>query len=485
MAGRSPELDGSGCRGRSGGRNGQDLGRPGPRARNAILHATCLLDDDAASNVVLMTATPHASDRPALEERAEVAVIGGGVVGVCAALALAERGRRVILLEKGRVAGEQSSRNWGWIRAQGRALEELPLMLEAAGLWRRFAAEAGEIGYRAEGSTYLAQTEAELSARADWLEAARAFQLDTRLLSRAEVGGLLGRADGRFAGALHTPSDAHAEPALAVPALAALARSKGARIEEGCAVRALLREGGRVRGVVTERGVVRADAVILAGGIWSRPLMENEGSGLAQLAIRSSVLRTGPAPRVPGVFGAPAASIRPRADGGYTVARSGAAGFEIVPAAFGHFRAFWPILRDRWRILRLSAGRSFFGPLGRRCWAADEASPFEAVRVMDPAPDERLLARVMEDVRGLYPALAEARPVASWAGMIDVTPDELPVIGEAPGLPGLVLATGLSGHGFGIGPGAGLLAAQIATGDRPVVDPAPFAPARLMGRAAA
>ena len=282
-----------------------------------------------------MTATPHASDRPALEERAEVAVIGGGVVGVCAALALAERGRRVILLEKGRVAGEQSSRNWGWIRAQGRALEELPLMLEAAGLWRRFAAEAGEIGYRAEGSTYLAQTEAELSARADWLEAARAFQLDTRLLSRAEVGGLLGRADGRFAGALHTPSDAHAEPALAVPALAALARSKGARIEEGYAVRALLREGGRVRGVVTERGVVRADAVILAGGIWSRPLMENEGSGLAQLAIRSSVLRTGPAPRVPGVFGAPAASIRPRADGGYTVARSGAAGFEIVPAAFG------------------------------------------------------------------------------------------------------------------------------------------------------
>jgi glycine/D-amino acid oxidase-like deaminating enzyme len=67
--------------------------------------------------------------------------------------------------------------------------------------------------------------------------------------------------------------------------------------------------------------------------------------------------------------------------------------------------------------------------------------------------------------------------------MIDVPPDELPVIGEA--APGLVLATGLSGHGFGLGPGVGLLAAQIATGAEPVVDPAPFAPARFERRAAA
>ena len=415
----------------------------------------------------------------------DVAVIGGGVVGVCAALFLAERGLSVLLFEKGRIAGEQSSRNWGWIRKQGRAPEELPLMIEASDLWRRLAAETGGIGHRAEGSTYLAETEDDLARHAAWMEDARTFQLDTRLLSSAEADALTGRDDRRFAGALHTPSDAFAEPGLAVPAVAHLARERGARLEEGCAVRGLLREGGRVRGVVTERGTVRAGAVILAGGVWSRPLLENEGSGLAQLAVRASVLRTGPAPRVAGVFGARSASIRPRADGGYTVARSGAAGFELVPAAFAHLRAFWPLLREQWRIVRPSAGRSFLGPLGRRRWGLDEPSPMESVRVMDPAPDERLLADVMEGARRTYPALREARPVASWAGMIDVTPDELPVIGEAPGLPGLTLATGLSGHGFGLGPGAGLLAAQIATGAPTVVDPAPFSPRRLDRRAAA
>ena len=415
----------------------------------------------------------------------DVAVIGGGVVGVSAAFFLAERGVSVALLEKGRVAGEQSSRNWGWIRKQGRAAEELPLMIEASDLWRRLAAEVGGIGYRTEGSTYLAETEADLARHVAWLKGARAYQLDTRVLSPADADALTGRDDRRFAGALHTPSDAFAEPGLAVPAVARLARERGARIEEGCAVRGLLREGGRVAGVVTERGTVRAGAVILAGGVWSRPFLENEGTGLAQLAIRSSVLRTGPAPRVAGVFGTRAASVRPRADGGYTVARSGAAGFEIVPAAFRHLEAFWPLVRAQWRIVKLSAGRSFFGPLGRRRWGLDGPSPMEVVRVMDPAPDERLLADVMEGARRTYPALAEARPVASWAGMIDVTPDELPVIGEAPGLLGLTLATGLSGHGFGLGPGAGLLAAQIATGERPVVDPAPFSPWRLERRAAA
>ena len=424
-----------------------------------------------------MSSAVPAPVRPAAEERTDVAVVGGGVVGVCAALFLAERGLAVTLLEKGRVAGEQSSRNWGWIRKQGRAVEELPLMIEASDLWRRLAAEAGDIGHRQGGCTYLAETEADLARHAAWLEGARAFQLDTRLLGPAEADALTGRSDRRFAGAMRTPSDAHAEPGLAVPAVARLARARGAHIEEGCAVRGLLREGGRVRGVVTERGTIRADAVVLAGGVWSRVLLENEGLDLPQLAVRSSVLRTSAAPRMEGVFGAATASVRPRADGGYTVARSGVAGFEVVPAALRHLRAFWPLVREQWRILRLSVGPSFFGPLGRRRWALDEPSPFEAVRVMDPAPDARLLGDVLEGARRLYPALAEARAVQSWAGMIDVTPDELPVIGHA--LPGLVVATGLSGHGFGLGPGAGLLAAQLATGERPVVDPSPFAMARL------
>ena len=75
-------------------------------------------------------ATPIAFPGPPPSET-DVVVIGGGVIGVCTAIFLARKGRRVVLLEKGRIAGEQSSRNWGWIRQQGRDPHELPIMVEA------------------------------------------------------------------------------------------------------------------------------------------------------------------------------------------------------------------------------------------------------------------------------------------------------------------------------------------------------------------
>jgi glycine/D-amino acid oxidase-like deaminating enzyme len=419
--------------------------------------------------------------------RADVVIVGGGVVGVSAALFLAERGVRVVVCEKGRIAGEQSSRNWGWIRKTGRDVRELPLMIESARLWARIAPELDkDIGYGQRGTTYLAETEDELAPHAAWLEQTRQFQLDTVLLSPGETDALLGREDRKFKGALRGPSDATAEPALAVPAMARRAMALGATILEGCAVRTIERAGGRVNAVVTEHGEIACEAAILAGGVWSRTFLENLGLDLPQLAVKSSVLRTSPAPTIlPGGLGAARASVRQRQDGGYTIARSGAAEFQLVPAAFKHFLAFLPILRQRWRIMRIKAGRDFFGPLGVSRWRADETSPFEKVRVFDPVPDAGLLGRVMDAARALHPQLADARPVQSWGGMIDVMPDEVPVIGEPPGWPGLLIATGLSGHGFGLGPGVGLLATQMILGETTVVDPAPFALSRFNRRQAA
>ena len=418
-----------------------------------------------------------------LPDRTTVAVIGGGVAGICAALYLAKAGTPVALFEKGRIAGEQSSRNWGWVRKQGRNLAEIPLMIEAERLWQDIAQEVDEeIGFRVGGVTYLAQNDAELAEREAWLASVAGFGLDSRMLSTAEASAMLGHnaAHAQIKGALHTPSDGYAEPALAVPAMARLAQRHGAQIFDGVAVRGLLREGGHVCGAVTERGLVRCNSVILAGGIWSRTLLENEGLSLPQLAIRASAMRTSPVSHVSSsTFGASGASIRPRTDGGYTVARAGAAGFDLIPAAFRHFSAFLPVLQSRWRIMKMRVGPSFFGPLGRHHWKMDEASPFESVRVMDPAPDKSLLENVLASAKVLYPQLGDAQLVESWAGMIDVMPDEIPVIGPVPGAPGLVLATGLSGHGFGLGPGVGKLAAELATGEPPLVDPAAFAMERF------
>ncbi|MFH1518644.1 MAG: FAD-dependent oxidoreductase, partial [Pseudomonadota bacterium] len=110
--------------------------------------------------------------------KTSVVVIGGGIVGVTAALFLAERGVPVVLCEKGRIAGEQSSRNWGWIRKANRDERELPLMIESARLWSRIVSELDcDIGYGVRGTTYLSETEADIARHQEWLDKTKHFQL--------------------------------------------------------------------------------------------------------------------------------------------------------------------------------------------------------------------------------------------------------------------------------------------------------------------
>jgi glycine/D-amino acid oxidase-like deaminating enzyme len=98
----------------------------------------------------------------------------------------------------------------------------------------------------------------------------------------------------------------------------------------------------------------------------------------------------------------------------------------------------------------------------------------EAMRILDPKADKSMLNRARKEASALIPTLGKAPAVGSWAGFVDSTPDGVPVISEIRQIPGLVLAAGFSGHGFGIGPGAGHLIADIATGADPIVDPRPY-----------
>ena len=296
------------------------------------------------------------------------------------------------------------------------------------------------------------------------------------MLGPAEVDQVFPGSARRWAGALITPTDGRAEPGLAAPAMAEGARRAGAAILTSCAVRGLETTGGRVSAAVTEHGRIDCGAVVLAGGAWSRLFAGNLGIDFPQLKILGSVMRTAPLEGAPELsVGGAGFGFRKRLDGGYTVARRNA---NVTPITPDHFRLlfdFLPALTREWRELRLRIGRRFIEEWNiPRRWSLDGPSPFEAVRVLDPAPDDAILDEGQSNLARAFPVFKDVPIVERWAGLIDVTPDAVPVISPVKALPGFYLASGFSGHGFGIGPAAGRLIADLVTGDRSIVDPTPF-----------
>lgn len=402
-----------------------------------------------------------------LPGRVDVVVIGGGIVGASTALYLAQRGVSVALCEKGEVGHEQSGRNWGWVRVMGRDPGEIPLALESQRLWEGMSQLVGEdVGFARSGIVYVSDTRADLDKHEDWIGHARQYQLDSRLLSSQEVAQVLPGSARKYAGALFTPSDARAEPQKAVPAMARALRARGGHVLTNCAVRGLETAAGRVSGVVTERGTIACSQALLAGGVWSRLFLGNLGIDFPQLKILGSVLRTAPMDGPPAhAVGGSDFAFRKRADGGYTIARRGLSTAEIVPDSFRLFADFMPtFIRERHEIqLRLNRRFVDEARMARR-WTMDTVTPFEQVRILDPKPRQDLLDEAVRNVKAAFPAFAGMKIAGTWGGLIDATPDAVPVIGEVPRLPGFFLACGFSGHGFGLGPGAGKLAADLLTG---------------------
>ncbi|THH38947.1 FAD-binding oxidoreductase [Aliishimia ponticola] len=407
-----------------------------------------------------------------LPEAADVVVIGGGVMGVSTALHLARAGQKVVLCEKGRIAGEQSSRNWGWIRQQGRDLDELPIMIESAAIWRELERETNQdFGLRQVGVTYLAETQAEADRYAEWLRKAAPLGASGQMLSREETAARAPQMSRSYVGAIHTAADMKAEPFLAVPAIAGIAARDGAVLVENCAVRVLETTGGAVSGVVTEQGRIACSRVVVAGGAWSALFLRAHGVDIPQLSVRASVCRTQALPDI-GVSASADNTVawRRRSDGGYTLAPGGFHELFVGPDAFRAFRKYIKQMRaDGMNTTLLPSAPQhypdhWFTP---RKWAADEVSPFERLRVLNPAPNMKALRRVAQGFGTLFPELGPIQIEQAWAGLIDTMPDVVPVVDEAPQISGLFIGTGLSGHGFGIGPGMGRVMASLVRGQAP------------------
>ena len=417
-----------------------------------------------------------------LPARADVVVIGGGIIGVTAAYFLARQGLSVAVIEKGQVAGEQSSRNWGWCRQQNRDYRELPVSIVSMRLWDELTTETGhDLGFRRCGLRYATDNPAQLAEWEAWQEVARQFGVDSRMLSGEDAAAMIGSSGRTWLGGVHSVNDGKAEPALAAPLIAEGARARGATIHQNCLALGLDVTNGAVSGVVTERGLIRADAVLCAAGAWASAFCRGYGISFPQACVRQTAMRTAPAPDIGGALYTPDCTLTRRVDGSYTMAISGKGRIEITPQALRYTREFMPAFIKRFKNVTFGIGKSFVeGPEALGGWQGEKMIAQDHLRVLDPEPDPRLVAKTLERVRKLFPALAGIQVAESWGGYVDCTPDSVPVISPVDGMAGFYLAAGCSGHGFGLGPGLGLLAAQLVANDAPFADVTPFRLSRLV-----
>jgi len=267
---------------------------------------------------------------------------------------------------------------------------------------------------------------------------------------------------------LYTPDDGRAEPSLAVPAMAKTLVARGAQVVENCAVEQILIENQKVAGVLTEHGEIKASCVLCAGGAWSTFLLRGCGIRLPQLTVKASVARTAPAPlKFNGNASGSNISFRRRLDGGFTVASSDY--LEIFPSTshFAYLRDFLPLIKSSFTKLKL------------RIPELTIDDNFNRQRILNPIPSTATIARIKARLTDRVPAFKDVELVEAWSGMIDALPDVVPVLDRADPIDGLFISTGFSGHGFGIGPAAGKVMADLVQNNEVKYDLTRFRLARF------
>lgn len=411
---------------------------------------------------------------PNLPDRADVVIVGAGIAGTASAWYLAQRGLSVVVCEKGRVAGEQSSRNWGFVRQQGRDPAEIPLMMESNRIWRRLERDLNaDLEWTVGGNLVVFQTEQDRESFVRWRDIAAGHGLESRLLDRSELdrivpGNRLPTLDGAH-GAIYTESDGHAEPAKVTVALQRAAEGRGATFLTDCSVFGVETAGGAVSGVETEHGTIRSPTVVLACGAWTSRMLAHIGLKFPQVWITGSVGRTTAAPAISDAATWAGVAFRQRRDGTLNIAtRSADHDLTLESLLFG--RVFLDDFRKHGRDLHLRFGRASLSlALGRLSKAAlrRELTRF---RTLDPKPNLGQLDAVLQRLRREIPAIGDISLDHAWAGYIDMTPDMLPVIDSLDSPTGLVVASGFSGHGFGMGPIVGRLVSEIIADGKPSLD---------------
>ena len=347
----------------------------------------------------------------------EVAIIGGGIMGLASAYSLAKRGKQVALLERQSFGWEASGRSAGGVRQRGRDPRELPLAMASVSLWSDLEDELGaEIHYRRGGNISVALTDEELEILALAAAEEQSIGLTVKTLGREELRELVPALSDRCLGANYCPTDGYAEPEAVVSAYVGAAERAGVGMYPRTEVLDFTVEAGRVSSIFTEQIEFRPQVTVNAAGPWAHTLAMRVGLVVPLWPGRAQLVETEP-----------------------------------VGPLFEQFLVFEG---ERVYCRPTLDGRVHYGSI---TWVSP--ADVEYPPTLNPATDRAA------GLASVVPALEGVPVHRTWSGLLDMTPDGVPIIGSVPGLKDYVIAAGFCGHGFCLGPIVGkLLAEHIVDG---------------------
>jgi sarcosine oxidase subunit beta len=362
----------------------------------------------------------------AMRSNAEVVVIGGGIIGTAIAYNLAKKGvRDVVLVEKGFLASGSTGRCGAGVRTQWGTEMNCLLAKKSLELLENINEELdyeGDCEFKQGGYLLLAYTEKEVNQFKKNVELQNRLGIPSRLISIDDAKEIVPflNTDGVLSGAF-CQKDGHANPFLVVQAYANAAKRLGVEINTFTTVKDIVTENGKVKSVVTDKGVIKTHRVVNAAGGYAQVIARMAGLRLPNYAERHQILVTEPVNPI----------LKP-------MVMSFSANYYIQQTPHGSF------------IMGYGDGNEKPG--------FNIDSEWEFLEVMS------------KKAVTLLPPLGGLRIVRQWAGLYEMTPDRQPIIGDSPELEGYYVATGFSGHGFMLGPVTGMLMSELMTGEKPSID---------------
>ncbi len=350
-----------------------------------------------------------------MPEKADMVIIGGGVMGCAIAYNLAKEGLKPVVIEKADIGGEASGSNGGGVRQSARNLKEMPLAMESIQIYGQLHDELGmDVEYVREGNLRLCTSEEELETMRQAIVNQRESGLELTLLDRQQVLELNPYVGEKVIGASYCATDGHVNPFLVTYGYYLKAKSLGARFFTHEAVNEILMQKGKVAGVVTDKQQIATDLVVDAAGIAGRKVANMVGLDIPMRPIFSEALIT-----------------------------------EAYPPLFkqmiGHAKGLF--------YGRQTQHGSFFwgGFVGTEQFIYREGKPL--FHYIGPA--------ISQMVIDYFPVLKNVNVIRMWSGLIAQMSDAIPVLGYTSEVPGFVFATGFSGHGFGLAPVIGRLISEL------------------------